>query len=146
MCFDDKKVNEAVAKIKTIEEQCANQMGWIRSFRNKIFTGYEDAKSLEQSIEEKIVLADALVCQSFLTFLQNDFASYMKGGWTLRRAWKLYQQTHQQLSAIHKQIFGDCVVSGNFEKNIVRHEVGCSYSLFDKSVSSIARKLLILID
>lgn len=113
MCFDDRKVTEAICQIKKIEEQCYNQIGWMKSFKNKIFTtNVSENKSFEESLEERIVLADSLVCQSFLTFLHNDFASYMKGGWTLRRAWKVYQNTYEQLSMLHKQKFGNGNVSG----------------------------------
>lgn len=120
MCFDDTKVTEAISQIKKIEEECYNQIGWMKSFKNKIFTtNVTENKSFEESLEEKIVLADSLVCQSFLTFLHNDFASYMKGGWTLRRAWKVYQNTYEQLSALHKQKFGSANVSGIFLPQII---------------------------
>ncbi|XP_077287378.1 tetratricopeptide repeat protein 39C-like [Arctopsyche grandis] len=112
MCFDDRKVTEAIGQIKKIEEECVTQIGWMKSFKNKIFTNHEESKSLEQTLEEKIVLADSLVCQSFLTFLHNDFTSYMKGGWTLRRAWKVYQHTYEQLTSIHQQMFGNRKESG----------------------------------
>lgn len=117
MCFDDRKVTEAIADIKKIEEQCITQIGWMKSIKNK-FISQSDDKSLEQSLEERIVLADSLVCQSFLTFLRNDFTSYMKGGWTLRRAWKIYQHTYDQLLSLNKKYNGKSQLSHNWRLQV----------------------------
>lgn len=132
MCFDDRKVSEAIEKIKKIEEQCVTQIGWVKSFKNKLFytQGSNNHKSLEQTLEEKIVLADALVCQSLLTFLHNDFASYMKGGWALRRAWKVYQHTYEQLIAIHKHKFGNSTIPGDYFYNTCN--ICYSYSIYNQ--------------
>lgn len=108
MCFDDQKVTEALLSIKEIEDQCTKHIGWMKTLKNRmLFANESDDNKLEKSIEEKIVLADSLVCQSFLTFLHNDFTSYMKGGWTLRKAWKIYQYTYDHLFEIHDKMFGN---------------------------------------
>lgn len=68
---------------------------------------------LAEKLEEQIILADSQVCVALLTFLQQDLSSYVKGGWVLRKAWKVYQHTYSQILNLYKKTFGcDAVVPG----------------------------------
>lgn len=68
-----------------------------------------------EKIEEQIILADTQVCMALLTFLQHDLTGYVKGGWILRKAWKVYQHTYTQVLQLHKRTFGqDADVPGFF--------------------------------
>lgn len=64
-------------------------------------------------MEEQIILADSQVCVALLTFLQQDLTSYVRGGWVLRKAWKVYQHTYTQILNLYKKTFGyDAFVAG----------------------------------
>lgn len=63
-------------------------------------------KSEAERLEEQIILADSLVCIALLTFLQQDVSGYMKGGWILRKAWKVYQHSYQKILHLYKRTFG----------------------------------------
>lgn len=63
-------------------------------------------------MEEQIILADCLVCEALLTFFQQGFTSYVKGGWRLRQAWKVYQQTFGFILDLYKKTFNN--VPGKF--------------------------------
>ena len=53
---------------------------------------------MEDKLEQKVILADAKICATFLQLLQSaDFGGLFKGGWALRQAWKLYQTTYDEL-------------------------------------------------
>ena len=39
----------------------------------------------------------AQVLAAVLNFLHQDWGSYMRGGWVLRKAWKVYQKTYRQV-------------------------------------------------
>lgn len=64
-------------------------------------------------LEEQIILADSQVCVALLTFLQQDLTSYVRGGWVLRKAWKVYQHTYSEILDLYKKTFGcDASVAG----------------------------------
>jgi hypothetical protein len=75
-----------------------------------IFTFQERAQA--EKLEEQIILADSQVCVALLTFLQQDLSSYVKGGWVLRKAWKVYQHTYSQILRLYRQTFGSDDVPG----------------------------------
>lgn len=62
-------------------------------------------QSLTERLETQIILADTQVSIAILTFLQQDITGYVKGGWTLRKAWKVYQHTYQQILGLYKRAF-----------------------------------------
>lgn len=57
-------------------------------------------------LEEQIILADTQVCLALLTFLQQDVSGCMRGGWLLRKAWRVYNHTYDQILALYRQTFG----------------------------------------
>lgn len=72
-----------------------------------------------EKLEEQIILADSQVCVALLTFLQQDLSSYVKGGWVLRKAWKVYQHTYTEICNLYKKTFGlDASIPGKVKKFI----------------------------
>lgn len=66
------------------------------------------------------MLADSQVCIALLTFLQQDISGYMRGGWALRKAWKVYQHTYNQILELYKKTFGyDQTVPGMYYSGII---------------------------
>ncbi|KAI5698075.1 hypothetical protein M8J75_001344 [Diaphorina citri] len=103
MTFEEDKLNECMAELRALERRCASDIGWLKSMRNKVFG--ETTQSLTDRLETQIILADTQVSIAILTFLQQDIAGYVKGGWTLRKAWKVYQHTYQQILGLYKKAF-----------------------------------------
>lgn len=54
-----------------------------------------------------MVLADCQVLLAILTFLQQEIGSYVKGGWVLRKAWKVYEHSYMKVKRMYKQTFGE---------------------------------------
>lgn len=52
-------------------------------------------------LEQQIIVADCQVLVAILNFLQQDWGSYMKGAWVLRKAWKIYQKTYTQIRHLY---------------------------------------------
>ncbi|XP_044253016.1 tetratricopeptide repeat protein 39C-like isoform X3 [Tribolium madens] len=69
--------------------------------------GSSDNCSLAENLETQIILADSQVCLAILTFLQQDISGYFKGGWVLRKAWKVYQSTYQEILQLYKELGGE---------------------------------------
>lgn len=57
-------------------------------------------------LESQIVAADCQVLEAIINFLQQEWSSYMKGGWVLRKAWKVYQKVYTQIRRIYMQRIG----------------------------------------
>lgn len=53
--------------------------------------------SVEDRIQRQVIVADSLLYQAILVFTNQDIASYVKGGWYLRKAWKLYEKVHKEV-------------------------------------------------
>jgi len=53
------------------------------------------------TLERQIIAADCQVLEAVLSFLRQDWGSYMKGAWVLRRAWKTYQRVYAKLRTLY---------------------------------------------
>lgn len=58
-------------------------------------------------LEQQVILADCQVLLAILTFLQQEIGSYVKGGWVLRKAWKVYEHAYSKVKRMYKQTFGE---------------------------------------
>ncbi|XP_065341993.1 tetratricopeptide repeat protein 39C-like isoform X1 [Cloeon dipterum] len=106
MTFEEEKLQEAVQVLKDMEKRCAQDMGWIKTVKNKVFGASNVNEELLNRLEEQIILADTQVCMALLTFLQHDLTGYVRGGWILRKAWKVYQHSYNQVLQLHRRTFG----------------------------------------
>ena len=57
-------------------------------------------------LEQQIILADCQVLAAIINFLHQDWGSYMKGGWVLRKAWKIYQRAYSQIRELYMKRVG----------------------------------------
>lgn len=114
MSFEEDKLNLAISTLKEVEKRCSLENGWFKSISNKMFnTGLESpVKSLENQLETQIIYADSQVCIAILTFLQQDISGYFKGGWVLRKAWKVYQKTYKDILQLYKDNIGELFLPG----------------------------------
>ena len=52
---------------------------------------------MEEQIQRQIIIADCLLYQSILTFINLDLRSVVKGGWLMRKSWKIYEKLYKEL-------------------------------------------------
>ena len=57
-------------------------------------------------LEQQIIIADCQVLAAIINFLHQDWGSYMKGGWVLRKAWKIYQKSYAQIRQLYIKRIG----------------------------------------
>lgn len=69
------KIEIAQSMLRELESQCTTENGWIESVKSRIF-GSKDVicKPFYDELEEKIILADCLMCSAILTFLTQDIS------------------------------------------------------------------------
>ncbi|XP_034242799.1 tetratricopeptide repeat protein 39C-like [Thrips palmi] len=106
MTFEEERVQDALDAFKEMEKMCAHDVGWLTSVRNSVFSS-TDSQTLAHRLEEQIILADCQVGSALLTFLiQRDKSAFVRGGWALRKAWKIYQHTYSQILNLYRRTFG----------------------------------------
>ncbi|XP_043499733.1 tetratricopeptide repeat protein 39C-like isoform X2 [Polistes fuscatus] len=128
MSFEDDKLQQAMLLLRDMERECANDIGWLKSMKNRVFKAEESSKEYVDKLERQIVLADSQVCSAILTLLQQELTGYVRGGWMLRKAWRVYQHTYVQISQLYRRTFGN--VPSDFEANCsVPGRNGSCYSL-----------------
>ncbi|XP_043260175.1 tetratricopeptide repeat protein 39C-like [Colletes gigas] len=106
MTFEDDKLQQAILLLKDMERECACNIGWLKSVKSKVFRAEETGKDYVNRLERQIVLADSQVCSAILTLLQQELTGYVRGGWMLRKAWRVYQHAHTQISQLYQRTFG----------------------------------------
>ena len=112
MTFEDEKLSLATQTFKDIERKCTSS-SWIQTVKTRVFGN--DPLSYAEHLESQIILADSYVFLATLTFLQQDFSGYFKGGWFLRKAFKLYQSAYNEILSLYKEIVGERNSRGNIE-------------------------------
>ncbi|KAL6421808.1 hypothetical protein ACFW04_010971 [Cataglyphis niger] len=106
MTFEDDKLQQAILLLKDMERECASDIGWLKSVKSKVFRAEETGKDYVNKLERQIVLADSQVCSAILTLLQQELTGYVRGGWMLRKAWRVYQHAYNQISQLYRRTFG----------------------------------------
>ncbi|XP_043686843.1 tetratricopeptide repeat protein 39C-like [Vespula pensylvanica] len=128
MSFEDDKLQQAMLLLRDMERECANDIGWLKSMKNRVFRAEESSKEYVNKLERQIVLADSQVCSAILTLLQQELTGYVRGGWMLRKAWRVYQHAYVQILQLYRRTFG--TVPSDFEMNCsVAGSNGSCYSL-----------------
>ncbi|XP_071444935.1 tetratricopeptide repeat protein 39C-like [Hetaerina americana] len=102
MSFEEEKLQVSLQTLRDMEKRCANDIGWLKVMRNKVFGSSNSNRNAAEHLEQQIILADSQVCVALLTFLQQDLSGYVKGGWVLRKAWKVYQHTYTQILQLYR--------------------------------------------
>ncbi|XP_021705414.1 tetratricopeptide repeat protein 39C [Aedes aegypti] len=120
--WETEKMNEAQGLLRELEKKCAGDIGWIKTVRTKLFGSYEPQKTLASALEEQIILADTQLCLAILVSLSQDIGGFVKGGWLLRKAWKVYQHTYSQIY----QLYTKTLSCENIPQAPLRHQLPSS--------------------
>ncbi|XP_045127818.1 tetratricopeptide repeat protein 39C-like [Portunus trituberculatus] len=111
MSFEEEKVNHSMETLRSMERRCGgNDNGWLSSVRNIVLgsrNGHDQGDEPGAQLEQQVVLADCQVLLAILTFLQQEIGSYVKGGWVLRKAWKVYEHSYMKVKRMYRQTFGE---------------------------------------
>lgn len=110
MSFEEDKLEVTLTVLRDMEKRCASDVGWLKSIKGKVLG--QKSQSIANRLETQIILADTQVCVAIITFLQQEFSGYLKGGWVLRKAFKVYQHTYAEIIDLYKNKFGDFNLPG----------------------------------
>lgn len=58
----------------------------------------------EDKLQREIIMADSILYQSILTFLNQDIRSYVKGGWLLRNAYNIYDKVYKTVVQLQQKL------------------------------------------
>ncbi|XP_014213926.1 tetratricopeptide repeat protein 39C-like [Copidosoma floridanum] len=106
MTFEDDKLQQAVQLLRDMERECTDDIGWIKSMKTRVFGDDTSNSEYVKKLERQVVLADSQVCAALLTLLQQEITGYVRGGWMLRKAWRVYQHTYNQILQLYRRTFG----------------------------------------
>lgn len=120
MSFEEEKLTKAITTLKEVEQRC-NTKGWFKFVKNKMFGTTEEEPLITESLETQIILADSQVCLAVLVFLQGDISGYLKAGWMLRKAWKLYQSTYNDILNLYTKEIGVLNLPG--KKKLIDNQI-----------------------
>lgn len=59
--------------------------------------------SVEERIQRQVIVGDSLLYQAILVFTGQDIPSYVKGGWLLRKAWKIYEKLFKEVTNLREK-------------------------------------------
>ncbi|KAK9881285.1 hypothetical protein WA026_015407 [Henosepilachna vigintioctopunctata] len=105
MSFEEDKLTKAISTLKEVEKRCDSR-SWFKYFKKKVFGSADEGPSVTDTLETQIILADSQVCLAILVFLQQDISGYLKAGWVLRKAWKVYQSTYTDILNLYNSQIG----------------------------------------
>ncbi|XP_042559723.1 tetratricopeptide repeat protein 39C-like [Clupea harengus] len=106
MTFEEEKMQLACDDLRATEKLCESEnAGVIETIKNKIKRSMDSQRS-EQAVVERlqrqIIVADCQVYLAVLSFVKQELSSYIKGGWILRKAWKMYNKCHSDISQLQE--------------------------------------------
>lgn len=83
-----------------------------------------------------MIVADSVLYQAILIFTNQDIPSYIKGGWHLRKAWKIYDKLHREICQLKEKLSAQKIEE--LAASIPKHgsSVDPNYGFQDAVVSS----------
>ncbi|KAJ7325649.1 Tetratricopeptide repeat protein 39C [Desmophyllum pertusum] len=89
LTFEDDQLDRALENLKRAQRVC-----YVETARKGAGLG------LDEKLMRQILYADCELYMALLTFLKQGITDYIKGGYLMRRAWKLYDKCYCEISAI----------------------------------------------
>ncbi|TNM87697.1 tetratricopeptide repeat protein 39C-like [Takifugu flavidus] len=106
MTFEEEKMQIACDDLRNTEKLCeADSAGVLETIRNKIKKSMDSQSSgvvVVDRLQRQIIVADCQVYLAVLSFIKQELSAYIKGGWILRKAWKMYNKCHSDISQLQE--------------------------------------------
>lgn len=106
MTFEEEKMQTALEDLKATERLCESDSGGvIETIKNKIKRSGDSQRSAVAAVDRlqrQIIIADCQVYLAVLSFIKQELSSYIKGGWTLRKAWKMYNKCYSDITQLQE--------------------------------------------
>ncbi|XP_037643634.1 tetratricopeptide repeat protein 39C-like isoform X2 [Sebastes umbrosus] len=106
MTFEEEKMQMAFEDLKATEKLCESEnTGVIETIKNKIKRSMDSQRSgvaAVDRLQRQIIIADCQVYLAVLSFIKQELSSYIKGGWILRKAWKMYNKCYSDITHLQE--------------------------------------------
>ncbi|KAM4604593.1 tetratricopeptide repeat protein 39C-like isoform 2-T2 [Polymixia lowei] len=106
MTFEEEKMQVAFEDLKATEKLCeSDNTGVIETIKNKIKRSTDSQRSgvtVVDRLQRQIIIADCQVYLAVLSFIKQELSAYIKGGWILRKAWKMYNKCYSDISQLQE--------------------------------------------
>lgn len=101
MSFDEDAMDFAYKCLESTENFCETGSRKFSLFGNSS-SQKPDQLSSHEKLYRKAILADCILFEAILVFLKQGLTSYVKGGYLLRKAYKMYQKIFQETEQLCK--------------------------------------------
>jgi len=95
MTFEDEKMENAMRSLKRTQKMCDVDS----LFEGVISKRPSEKWTTEERIQRMIIWADCELFMAFLMFLKQSVVDFVKAGFHMRRAWKMYEKCQQELKS-----------------------------------------------
>ncbi|XP_022101455.1 tetratricopeptide repeat protein 39C-like [Acanthaster planci] len=118
MTFEDDKMDSAMESLKETEKLCATSEGFMKSLKSKVMRRSNSSNkqftqlSFEDRIQRQIIMADCQLYSAMLTFSRSDVSGFIKGGWLIRKGYKIYEKVYKEITHIYQLRGKDSPVTG----------------------------------
>uniref|UniRef100_A0A665UK28 Tetratricopeptide repeat protein 39C-like n=1 Tax=Echeneis naucrates TaxID=173247 RepID=A0A665UK28_ECHNA len=161
MTFEEEKMQLAFEDLKATEKMCESEnTGVIETIKNKIKRSADAQRSgvaAVDRLQRQIIIADCQVYLAVLSFIKQELSAYIKGGWILRKAWKIYNKcysdiTHLQEGTRRRASEQQVVRSHKFDSissealDRLKGSVSFGYGLFHLCISMVPPHLLKIVN
>ncbi|CAL8344633.1 unnamed protein product [Merluccius merluccius] len=106
MTFEEEKMQTAFEDLKATERLCESEnAGVIETIKNKIKRNMDSQRSglaMLNRLQRQIIIADCQVYLAVLSFIKQELSAYIKGGWLLRKAWKMYNKCYSDITHLQE--------------------------------------------
>ncbi|XP_061652314.1 tetratricopeptide repeat protein 39C-like isoform X3 [Phyllopteryx taeniolatus] len=107
MTFEEEKMQLASEDLKATERLCESEnAGVIQTLKNKMKRSTDSRRSGVAAVERlqrQIIIADCQVYLAVLAFTKQELSAYIKGGWILRKAWKVYDKCYSDITQLQER-------------------------------------------
>uniref|UniRef100_A0A8C2WQ09 Tetratricopeptide repeat domain 39C n=1 Tax=Cyclopterus lumpus TaxID=8103 RepID=A0A8C2WQ09_CYCLU len=106
MTFEEEKMQMAFEDLKATERLCESEnTGVIETIKNKFKRNMDSQRSgvaAVDRLQRQIIIADCQVYLAVLSFIKQELSLYIKGGWILRKAWKMYNKCYSDITHLQE--------------------------------------------
>lgn len=100
MSFEDDIMDAAYKSLEGTEKFCDTS----RKFSELFSSGSHSQRfTPHQRLYRKSIIADCLLFEAILVFIRQSLTSYVKGGYLIRKAWKMYEKIYKETEQLCSQ-------------------------------------------
>uniref|UniRef100_A0A7N9AV51 Tetratricopeptide repeat domain 39C n=1 Tax=Mastacembelus armatus TaxID=205130 RepID=A0A7N9AV51_9TELE len=151
MTFEEEKMQMAFEDLKATERLCESDNAGRSVSNNNNFLKIKWVAAVDR-LQRQIIIADCQVYLAVLSFIKQELAAYIKGGWILRKAWKMYNKCYNDITHLQEGSKRRPSPSQRFDGispealDRLKGSVSFGYGLFHLCISMVPPHLLKIVN